>query len=96
MRKPSLEKIMVMNYTRVIRELLLSQFRDDERLTPLFQSRSVKQQREIEEEIERRSKKAAVRLVAELKKRGGLETEPAQKELKEMIVQALLADNVKT
>lgn len=89
MKKPSFEETMVSIYKETIKAILISQLKDDKELLPLFHSKSIEEQRDIETEIDKQSERSAVDLVANLKKKGYLEKEPDEKELEKIIVATL-------
>jgi len=89
MRKPRLREIMIKQYEEVIKEILVTQFKDDEKLSSLFHSKSIKQQREIEREIDIKAHEIAVAIVNKLEKAGFLETTPSDKILERIITETL-------
>jgi hypothetical protein len=80
-----LEKMMRENYRQVFKQLLLSEFKSDPRLSPEFASQAIEQQRKIDSEIQDRSEQMANALVSKLKGLGYLEKEPDDTELETLI-----------
>jgi len=95
MSNEELERIMVLNYTNVFREMLLSSLKANPKVTPDYLSQSIKRQREVEEQISRRSEEMARALVSRLKARGYLAKEPTRQALRSMIRQVLKEFEVK-
>jgi len=80
-----LERMMRVNYQQVFKQLLLSEFKSDPRLSPEFAYQTTEQQRKIDSEIQRRSEQMADALVSKLKKMGYLKKESDDAELESLI-----------
>ncbi len=89
MTPESLESIMIVNYTHVFRELLLSLLKTDPELARTFLSQSARYQREVEAEVSEVSGEMARSLVRKLALRGHLETEPSDQDLHALVSDTL-------
>ena len=95
MSKPRLEQIMISNYSNVFRQMLLSAFKSDPSLTTQFSSEPVKRQREIEDEISKRSDEMARFLVGRMNQKGYLAEEATDDKLEALIKETLKQFGVK-
>lgn len=95
MKDEMLEQVMVSNYHHVFKEILLSIFKSNPKLTPAYLDLSMKRQREVEGEIDTRSSEMARSLVEKLKKKGWLTEEPTKKQLEKEIRRTLEEFKVK-
>jgi hypothetical protein len=95
MTEETFEKILIENYTNVFKELLLSAFKSNPKLTPAYLSEPNLRQREIENEILKQSHEMATFLVGQLKERGDLSKEPPEKDLRALIERTLQKFGVK-
>jgi len=91
----SLEKVMVESYSHVFKDLLLSAFKSNPKLSSSYLSEPIEKQREIESEIEKQSVDMAKFLVGRLKQKGYLAKEPSDKDLEELIKGTLRKFGVK-
>lgn len=89
------EKILIENYSNVFKELLLSAFKSNPKLTPTYLSEPNQRQREIENEVAKQSNEMATFLVSQLKEHGYLVKEPTEKELQALIEKTLQKFGVK-
>lgn len=89
MKDEVLEQVMVSNYHHVFKEILLSIFKSNPKLTPAYMDQSMERQREIEGEIDARAGEMARSFVAKLKKKGWLTEEPTEKQLEKEIRRTL-------
>ncbi len=85
MTEDTLEKIMIANYSNVFKDLLLSAFNSNPKLTPTYLSQPIEKQRKIEAEIVKQSNDMAAFLVSQLKKQGYLTKEPSERQLEALI-----------
>jgi len=95
MNEGALEKIMIENYSNVFKDLLLSAFKSNPKLTPTYLSQPIQRQRKIETEIVKKSNEMASFLVGQLKIQGYLAKEPSEKELEALIEKTLRKFGVK-
>lgn len=95
MTQDTLEKIMIENYSNVFKDLLLSAFKSNPKLTPTYLSQPIQKQRNIETEIVKQSNEMASFLVGQLKKQGYLTKEPSAKDLEALIEKTLRKFGVK-
>ncbi len=95
MSTPRLEQIMIRNYSNVFRQMLLSAFKSDPELTTQFSSEPVERQREIEEEVTRRSEEMARFLVNNIRQKGYLSEDPTDDKLEALIKETLQHFGVK-
>jgi len=80
---------MTRTYKSTIKKILLSQLKDDVKISTYFHSDSVERQRQIETEIDKRAEVIARSLVSKLKAKGYLRRKPSDAVLKRLIVETL-------
>jgi hypothetical protein len=95
MSQDELERVMIANYTRVFRDMLLASVRSNPGVTTDYLSQPIKRQREIEGEISRKSAEMAKSLVSKLRAGGLLKKESTDKELVPLIRETLKEFEVK-
>ncbi|HEV2225737.1 MAG TPA: hypothetical protein VGR56_02910 [Nitrososphaerales archaeon] len=89
MNNEELEEVMVTNYAKVFKAILLSEFRTDPELKEDYYSSSMTEQRGIDSAIESRSSEMAESLVGKLKDKGYLAKSPSNEELERIIKEVI-------
>lgn len=80
---------MTKTYKSTIKNILLSQLKDDVKMSTYFHLDSVERQRQIETEIDKRAGVIARSLVSKLKAKGYLKRKPSDAVVRRLIVEAL-------
>lgn len=95
MRNEELEEIMVTNYSKVFKAILLSEFKADPELKKDYYSSAIKEQREIDSAIDSKSLRLSKSLVGKLKRKGFLTKSPSEDELRKIIQEVLKESGTK-
>jgi UTP-glucose-1-phosphate uridylyltransferase len=89
MKKPAIEEVMTKTYKSAIKNMLLTQLKDDDDISAYFHLDSIERQRQIETEIEERAEAITSNLVSKLKAKGYLIKKPSDDVLRSLIVETL-------